>query len=225
LLPKALLAERAFPGRFRFAMPQAVLDNADPCAAWSWMRDSLAAGGIAAERLLPLKPDTVYRFHALHAVSPVWAEGVLHPHAAQAVRDAFAAIPPAEARRIAVEPGPDAACVLDLAEPIYTLFAAHGFSRLRPSALPLAEQVAAFKGAVCVFGLDGEDLGNLILAPEGVHLITAGAELAGDPYERALVLDRAGRITRVRGTVAPGAEPAGPARLWLDSQAMAEVVA
>jgi hypothetical protein len=201
LLPKLVLAERAFPGRFRFVVPAEVCAPEADGAIWAEIRQSLALCGIEPARLVPAARDHIYRFRRLFAVSPVVAEGVIHPHAAQAVRDLGGAIAASVNRRLAIGRGSE-----DAAEAaIEAELQARGFAVVRAGTLGLAARIAAFKGADRVFAWTDDDLGNLIFAPMGVRVITAEAAACGDPLIAALVRERHGQMTALR-SAAPGVE-------------------
>jgi hypothetical protein len=207
LLPKLVLAERAFPGRFGFVVPAEVCAPAAEGAIWADIRQSLELCGIETARLVPAARDHIYKFRRLFAVSPVMAEGVIHPHAAQAMRDLAAAIPASANRRLAI--GRDG---VDEAESaIEAALQARGFVVVRTGTLALAQRIAAFKGADRLFAWSGDELGSLVFAPMGVRVMTADATASGDPLIAALVRERHGQLTALlRGTAGPDAPAVQP---------------
>jgi hypothetical protein len=207
LLPKILLAERAFPGRFAFLLPPEILQSPPPAAIWSRIAESLQACGIELSRVLPAAPDTAYRFSALHAVTPIWSDHVIHPHAAEALRDACAYIPAGSHRRLSVQGAKDEANLSNAGE-IEAVLQARGFVPLLAAILPFADQVAAFKGASTLFGVLGSDLAGLLFAPPGIRAITAAPDTGTDRMCYGLVLDRQGRMADLRGRK-PVFEPSG----------------
>ncbi len=201
LLPKVILAERAFPGRFSFALPDRLLGHETAATPWVRMRESLEACGIDDARILSLDPDTVYRFHALHAVTPVWFEGFMHPRASQAVRDAYASVPSATAQQIDVLPFDAAEREQDKVADPARLPEGGKIDAIKLSTLSFIQLVAAFKGAIRIVGLKDDDVGNIVFAPTGVRVLLARPINESDLVFRALILDRQGQIITVAGTV------------------------
>ena len=79
LLPKAVIAETYYPNRFKYVVPAAVLKN--PAAIWRRIQESLAAYGIAIDRLLGLVNHDNYEFLQLFALTPIRSNYTFHPAA------------------------------------------------------------------------------------------------------------------------------------------------
>lgn len=201
LLPKIALTERAFPGRFSYALPPEVLGSGPGRSAWSPIAESLAVCGITPARIVPLTPDHAYRFAALHAVSPVRAGDLLHPEAAEAVRQCCADSVAGTARRLLIGPAAGFGAVIANANEITWLLEKRGFTHAPVATLPFAQQMAAMKGATTVFGSPGADLADLIFAPPGVRVIAAIPVPDGGMLH-ALVRERCGRLAELHGSAA-----------------------
>jgi hypothetical protein len=219
LLPKIVLAERAFPGRFAFLLP-ADITQAPPTGIWSNIGQTLEACGIPLSRVMAAAPDVTYRFSALHAVTPVWSDHIMHPGAAASVREACASIPAGMARRLAIYRDRQAGRVLNNASEIDAVLHARGFVAVPGGTLPFADQVAAFKGAATIFAVLGSDLANLIFAPAGVRVITAAPEPDHDRFSYGLVLDRRGRMADLRGPVVEARDSGEHSVFTLDPAAL-----
>lgn len=202
LLPKAVLVENAYPGRFSFVLPEEVF--AGPAAALPFvrMRESLAAYGIDRERILALRADRDYRFSRLFAVTPLWSDHMLHPGAAAAMRGGLRARAEAPSfRRLAIRRVPGWGRELENFAALEAPLRAEGFVPRMLGVYPFVEQVAAFGAAELVFAVLGSDLANLVYAPEGIKIITAAPAVFGDRFFYALLLERGGRMVDLRGPV------------------------
>ncbi len=199
LLPKLVLVEAAFPGRFHFAVPA---DHAgvEPTGGF---QQSLTAAGVPRERLVPLTVERSYLLRRAWAVTPVWSDHVMHPVASRSLRarldrgDRAAGA----ARRLAVVRRPDDARSLLNQEQVLDVLQRRGFEVCDVAALPFAEQVVAFREARTVFSVLGSGLTGVLFAREGVQVLSAAPSLFGDRFFYALVLDRDGRYADVRGPV------------------------
>jgi capsular polysaccharide biosynthesis protein len=201
LLPKIVLAERVFPGRFSFVVPDAVVGSVASNGIWQRIRESLAVYKIAESRLFPLNQDRTYRFSTLFAVSKIWSDEIMHPHASEALRHGAAEISAGASKKLAVLRDARAGRRLHNEHIIYARLRAAGFTPSETGALPFPAQISAFKAAEAVFGVLGSDLTNLIYAPVGVAVVTAAPDVFGDRFFYALVLDRSGRMADLRGPV------------------------
>jgi hypothetical protein len=204
LLPKIVLAEEVFPGRFAYLLPEQVLS---PSPRSTLLLDSLRACGVDETRIFAALAQVNYRFSALYAVSPIWSDGMMHPLAAEALRRRFVAVDPAAHPRLAVaieESG------LSNAAEIATVLGERDFTSVAMERLPLAHQVAAFKGAGTVFAMASEGLANIVFCPQGVRVIVVAADMAD--ARRAQVLERNGRLADLCCETS-GEDEAGA---WLD---------
>ena len=202
LLPKAVLVENAYPGRFSFVLPDEIF--AAPAAALPFvrLRESLAAYGIDRERILALRADRDYRFSRLFAVTPLWSDHMLHPGAAAAMRSGLRARAEAASfRRLAVRRVPGWGRELENFAALEAPLRAAGCVPRMLGVYPFLEQVAAFGAAEFVFAVLGSDLANLVYAPEGIKVIAAAPAVFGDRFFYALVLERGGRMVDLRGPV------------------------
>jgi hypothetical protein len=132
---------------------------------------------------------------------------MMHPLAAEALRRRFVAVDPAAHPRLAVaieESG------LSNAAEIATVLGERDFTSVAMERLPLAHQVAAFKGAGTVFAMASEGLANIVFCPQGVRVIVVAADMAD--ARRAQVLERNGRLADLCCETS-GEDEAGA---WLD---------
>jgi capsular polysaccharide biosynthesis protein len=202
LLPKAVLAEAAYPGRFTLVLPHQVLADQSPNLPWIRIKQSLAAYGIDERRVISVRPDRDYRFARLFAVTPVWSDHLMHPGAVELMRTAIrgqAAL--TRCRRMAIGRVSAYGRVLENHAEIEMLLRANDFAIHITGAMPFLEQVALFSHAELLFGVLGSDLTNLIYSPAGVKVITAAPAQFGDRFFYALVLARNGQQIDLRGPI------------------------
>ena len=205
LLPKIVLAEACFPGRFRYLLPTTVLTDPDPGLPTVRIRETLHAYGIGRERVLPLYPATDYQFDRLHTLGPIWSDHIMHPSIASLMRKRLvpAANPSREAapsRRIClIRNGPGRA-ITNLAE-VHELLGAHGFEFHTLSTMAFTAQIDLFQTASVVFAVLGSDLSDLIYAPDGIKVISAAPAIFGDRFFYALIVSRNGTYADLRGPV------------------------
>lgn len=202
LLPKLVVAETVFPGRFRYLLPVDLLSDANPNAAAPRLRETLSAYGLHPSRILPLQPSMDYEFDRLHAISPVWSDHVMHPAVANLMR---ARLPPSPAEmpqppRIALLRTGPGRTIANL-DPVAALLRQHGFTFHTIGTMPFLDQVRLFRGASLVFAILGSDLTGLLYAPPGVRVISVAPAVFGDRFFYALILDRGGHYADLRGPV------------------------
>lgn len=205
ILPRLVLVEAKYPGRFRYVLPVHVWRDADPHSAWSHIRESLAAYGIGFGRqVLSLQETMDYQFDRLYAVSDIWSDHLMHPDAAAMMRSRLHVPIPtptgAHASRIGLDRIGEGRTVANLAE-IKPLLASKGFTFHAIGHMSFAEQVALFQSATVIFATLGSDLTGLLFAPEGVKVISVAPAIFGDRFFYALILDRHGLYADLRGPV------------------------
>ncbi len=200
LLPKMVLAEQAYPGRFRYALPRHVTDPAQTHSVWSSIRESIVACGIDLSRVLPVDDDKDYRFTGLWGMTSLWSDHMIHPAASAILRRATSHIAPNGPSKLAVIRDDRYRRKIANADEIYALLAQHGFQSEATGLLSFVEQVARFKALEQVFSVLGSDLTNLIFATDGVRVISAAPDVFGDRFFYALVLDREGAMADLRGS-------------------------
>lgn len=207
LLPKIAVVERAFPGRFSYAVPQ--LHGGLDCRNF---RESISAYGTASERLVLLEPDRAYTLRRAWAVTSVWSDHIMHPAVAELMRQSVRA--PADkprAAKVALLRRRSAARVLENWDEIAIVLAAEGYTMIDISGMTFMEQVGAFRNAQAVFSTLGSGLTGLLYSPIGVAVTSVAPAIFGDRFFYALVADRRGRYADVRGPIV-NADPIVPHR-------------
>lgn len=194
LLPKAVMVERRYPGRFRYLMPARIVAQRDPVAVR--VTEAFAAYGIEVDRFVPLAPDTEYRCTDLMAITPTWSDRVPHPAATTALR----ALPERDYHRyrVALLRSDDRRAITNM-DAVHNLLAGAGFYAVEIGTLAFAEQVAVLRSAETIFSTLGSTLSGLIYAPAGVRVVVAVPESFLDGFFYTMVQERRGTYAEVRG--------------------------
>jgi hypothetical protein len=99
ILPLVALAERVYPGRFRYAT---TFYGGDGASYDSRVAESFAAYGISENRLFRMMANRSYTFSSAHWITPAWSDHILHPDVATVMRGAVHLDPLSEHERIAL---------------------------------------------------------------------------------------------------------------------------
>ncbi|MCB8878377.1 glycosyltransferase family 61 protein [Acidisoma silvae] len=203
LLPKLVMVEAAFPGRFHYAVPAEYLNKGPEHDPWKTFRQSLAAYGIANDRVAWLRTGRSYRLRNAWAVTPVWSDHLLHPRAAEAMRCGIKIHTDLglETNKIALLRQSNAARSLTNATEIDAVLQKNGFSMQDIAALDFIDQVAVFRRADGLFSTLGSGLTGLIYSPTGVRVTSVAPSLFGDRFFYAMIQDRQGLYADVRGPI------------------------
>ncbi|HEX7389883.1 MAG TPA: glycosyltransferase family 61 protein, partial [Acidiphilium sp.] len=201
ILPRAILAEEAWPGRFRYVVSEAITrpgENRDYATA---ILETLAAYGIHEDRLLRLRPDRHYRFDHLHAITGIWSPHGMNPDAMRVMRESLKAPEQrGSAGRLAILRRDAATRGIFNQSEIESLLTARGFIIVDPVRLPFIDQIALFRDAEMIFGVLGSGLIGLIYAPEAMRVVTAAPGDWADPYFHMLIKARNGWQADLRGS-------------------------
>jgi hypothetical protein len=200
LLPRAVLAERAYPGRFTYVVPAHTTEAGERRSFATSVLESLAAYGIPQDRLLRLRFDSNYSFADLHAIGSLWSHAVIHPGALEAMRTGLVQpVPETGHGKLALLRRDAANRTLHNGDEVFAVLEAEGFAFREMAATPFIEQVAAFRGSERVFGVLGSGLTGLMFAPDGVKVLTAAPANWFDCYFYMLMQLRDGRNAEIRG--------------------------
>lgn len=203
ILPRAVLVEHAWPGHFRYLVPD-LAPPADGGRGYAHaVAESLAAYGIDDARLIRIRLDRHYRFTALHAVSGVWSAAMPNPDMLDVMRTRLpAAKPPAGAGpRLALFRRDAGTRTLHNAAEVAPVLAARGFTLLEPARVPFMEQVAAFRAAETIVGVMGSGFAGLMYAGEGVRAVGASPGAWRDAYFYPFLQLLDARYADLRGPV------------------------
>ncbi|MCW8305535.1 glycosyltransferase family 61 protein [Acidiphilium sp. PA] len=207
ILPRAIMAERAHPGRFRFVVGQAITTMSAARSYATAILESLAAFGIGNDRVLQIRPDRHYRFKSLHAVSGIWSMAGMNPVVMDVMRGAMRnSIVPAGHQRLAILRRGNQTRRFSNSDAVERLLSERRFHRPSIESLSFSEQVGLFLDAEMIFGVQGSGLINLIFAPQGVRVISMAPGAWPDSYFHPLIQAREGWHADLRGPTLWGGE-------------------
>jgi hypothetical protein len=206
LLPKMICVEAAFPGKHRYVLPASIFH--DPVLRT--LRESISYHGIDLARIIPVRPNTVYRFAELHAVSSVWTNHKIHPGAAGLMRRRIKPTPADMPRKVAFLRTESLTRNVVNAPAIIDLLQHQGFAMVEIGRLPFADQVATFAAARTIVAVLGSGLSGLLYAPEGIRVLTLAPTRWSDLFFFALMQNRDASLADIRGPQ-DSADPRSPA--------------
>lgn len=193
ILPIAAAVEAAYPGRFRYAVPQS--GHVDYVTG---MIQSLALYGISIQRLVWLRSGFDHRFHRALAVTPIWSDSAPHPAALDALRKVIPNDPQGP-KKIALMRRDSLTRAIANAAEVQDVLVGEGFYITDMAGVRFAQQLRAFSGADVVFGVLGSGLTGLIYSPDYIRVIAASPSGFSDRFFYALVQRRGGRWVEVKG--------------------------
>ncbi len=174
-LPKIVLAEQAYPQRFTFVIP-APASSPEACDHFdAAVFESLAAYGIAPDRLLHVRPDRYYRFQNLYDIVGIVSDG-LHPGALDLMRKKVRAPRAAHQPITAIMRGDIGSRAIINQAAIDDMLRRRGAARLEPGQASFAAQVAAFRESAIIVGDLGSNLAaSIYMQPEaGIVTLAPG---------------------------------------------------
>jgi hypothetical protein len=205
ILPLAAVAERVYPGRFRYAT---TFYGGDNIAYGSRVVESFAAYGIAENRLFRMMRNRSYTFSSAYWMTPAWSDHILHPDVATVMRGAVHLDPIGAPRRIALLRRGARGRMLVNPEAIADLLHAYGYVSVDIESLSFREQISIFRNAKSVFSVLGSGLSGLLFSPDHVTVATVRPRQWQDRFFPALMQLRRGRWADISGPTS-GDNPMG----------------
>lgn len=200
ILPRAIMAEQAYPGRFQYIIGENLIRGAETGGYARAVLESLAAFGIGPERLFGLRSDRHYEFNALFAVSGIWSVGGMNPKVMDAMRSVMrGSIEPAKHRRVAILRRGAHTRGFCNADAVEALLQAETFFTPVVEELGFREQVALFMGCEMVFAVQGSGMISLIFAPQRIKVISMAPSAWKDTYFHPIIQAREGYHADLRG--------------------------
>jgi len=204
ILPRAVLAEAAYPGRFSYAVPAWTSIPGSPGLPASVLQ-SLQAYGIAGDRLIRLEADRNYRFRSLASVTSVRSDGAMHQGALELMRSAVRVDPAAlsacaSARIASLRTGVGRRCLAN-GDEVRDELVRRGFVPVEFETLSFAQQVCAFRSGTSMVCILGSGLTGVIFSPDQVKIIAPAPENWRNTFFYPLVQARAGKFADLRGPI------------------------
>lgn len=200
ILPRAILAEQAHPGKFRYVIAERIVTTGKERDYARAVLESLAAYGIAEDRILRIRPDRYYRFANLHAVSGIWSVTGMNPLVIERMRSlVLEQVKPAGHRRVALLRRGRQTRSIANADAVERLLKRAGFHCAMPERLSFLDQVALFLDCDMVLGVQGSGLFGLIYAKPEIRVITVAPSDWADTYFHPIIQARDGWHADLRG--------------------------
>jgi hypothetical protein len=197
LLPKVVMAEAAFPGRFAYAAPQSYFHE-----SWKTFLQTFRAYGIPDDRLIPMQHDRVYGFENAWMMTPVWSDFIMHPTAMELMRcGVYSASIPDGNEKIALTRRRQDDRALANWDELAPLLAERGFKFVDIAEIDFLSQVHTFFNTRVIFSTLGSGLSGLIFAPPGIRVASVAPHLFGDRFFYAMMVDRRGKYADIRGDI------------------------
>ncbi|MBV9735714.1 MAG: glycosyltransferase family 61 protein [Acidisphaera sp.] len=177
LLPKVAVAERTWPGRFRFAVPGWVFEDGTLRLRLS---EAFSAYGVEIDRLVALHSGRTYQFQSLYGLTSVLTNFFFHPDVAGVVE---AVVPRSNEgpRRVALLRSDSRRAVAN-ADEVNNYLVQERFRLIDVGLKPFLTQLQIFRSARTIFSVLGSTLSGLIYSPPGTRVIAAAPEQFGDRF-------------------------------------------
>jgi hypothetical protein len=199
ILPKAVVAESVFPGRFRFVVPASVTQSGTARSFANALLESLAAYGIPEDRLIRVDAQRNYKFSALFDVGGCSMWNYAHPQICSLMRRQLRQIGPRQRCDLLAIARHNSPRVIHNLDEVNALLDKIGFKYIDPLQLTFQEQVSHFKAAKVIFGVYGSGLSGIIHSPQGIGVVACGPANWGDSYYVPAIQERGGLYADIRG--------------------------
>jgi hypothetical protein len=205
ILPLVAVAERLYPGRFRYAT---TFYGGETGWYGSRIVETFAAYGIAENRLFRMMQNRSYMFSAAHWITPAWSDHVMHPDVATVMRGSVRLASGSGSKRIALlSRGTRGRNVMN-AEAITRVLRAYDYVPVDIEALSFSQQVLCFRHAESIFSVLGSGLAGLLFSPDAIKVVTIRPEQWLDRFFTGLMQLRRGRWADISGPTS-GNNPMG----------------
>jgi len=198
LLPKVVCTEAAYPGRFRYIVPDSITNDLN----LRTMRQSLEAYGISGDRLFFVKGGHAYRFSNLFAVSSVvFPRTAIHPAVVALMQNVIPEKYKGDSPRIKtalLRRESDTRNISNVHQ-VSSYLQDQGWSIVDMGVLDFDEQVTIFATSRSVVSVLGSGLAGLIYAPKNINVITLAPSNWSDLFFFSLMQERRARLADVRG--------------------------
>ena len=201
LLPRILLSERAFPGRFKFVLPDRVFSSSAPRNVWNSIWDTIRLLGIDRTRVITIREDQHYIFKNLYCITPVTDRAGFHPNMLESIRDAYVITgPQSTKRKIALlRTESKARNVTNVNNVIKALRSEFEFVEI--GKLPFQEQVNLFSTTSTVVGVLASGLTGLMFSPDNVKVLSLAPKGYANTFFYPIMQSRKATYYDVRGEI------------------------
>jgi capsular polysaccharide biosynthesis protein len=196
IFPLVAVAERLYPGRFRYAT---TFYGAETAWYGSRIVECFAAYGIAENRLFRMVQNRSYTFSAAYTMTAAWSDLILHPDVATVMRGAVQLRPCCAAQRIALlRSGARGRSLINF-EPVEKMVNEWGYVSTDVERLSFPQQVALFQSAESIFSVLGSGLTGLVFSPDYVKVGSVRPQRWYDRFFSGLIQLRRGTWADISG--------------------------
>lgn len=174
ILPRIVLSERSFPGRFKFVLPQDIANRSAPRNVWNSIWETIHSLGIKSERIIAARYDKSYVFSKLYCVTPIITSAAFHPNAIGEMRAAYGLNEnnAGANRKIAILRTESKARNISNVSDIVHVLKKYGFEFVEVGVLPFREQLHLFATSSVVVGVLASGLTGLLFSPDAVKVLS-----------------------------------------------------
>ncbi|WP_235705456.1 glycosyltransferase family 61 protein [Acidiphilium iwatense] len=200
ILPRIVIAEAMYPGRFSFAMNANIIDPTIDGGYATAVLQSLGAYGINQDRLIGLRADRHYHFDTLFAVADIWSVAGIHPTAIDVMRSRLPKVQTENPGRKLAILRRDASTrnIANLAD-IEQVLDREGYTIADPARLSFQAQADLFRTSDDLFGVLGSGLIGLMFAPDNVRVASVAPGSWPDAYFHIFMQHRNASYADLRG--------------------------
>jgi hypothetical protein len=202
LLPRILLTELAFPGRFKYVLPPHLFEGYSPRNVWNSIWDTIRLLGVTKERVLLARYDRHYLFSNLHSVTSVLTDGVIHPDTIQQIRAAYITrrtLKPV--RRIAILRTESKARNISNVREVIAELRSRDYELVEVGTIPFQEQIHLFSTASIVVGVLASGLTGLLFSPDRVRALSFAPQGYINTFFYSILQSRNAAYYDVRGQI------------------------
>ena len=222
LLPKIVVCEHTFPGRFKYALSNSVISSQG--VTRDRILESISSYGVSDDRLMLLRDDTIYRFAKLRGLTPTYMDFAPHPEVNKILIEdmgkgnARAAVP----SKVALMRS-DSRRTIDNMHEVNDFLRSERFVPIEIAALSFAQQVQIFNDAKTIFSVLGSGLSGLIYAQDGCRVLAACPSHWSDRFFYGILQAKAGSFwAEARGGTIQADNMEGTSNFHLPLQMMRE---
>ena len=205
ILPRIVVTEHFFPGRFTFVVPGWTTHLGAHVPAFL---ESIYAYGIDEGRLFRIEDSQDYTFESLCLLDSVWSDRSIHPEVVDLMRRGLprgvSGVTDYLPARLGILRKDSARRNISNHDEVEEFLRANGFFVMELSDLPFLSQVSLFQNASCVFCVLGSGLTNTLYSPDHVKVLAPAPEAWGDSFFYPLIQARNGRFADIRGPITEG---------------------
>ena len=202
LFPRALIAERLFPGRFFYVLPQDIFNGDAIRNVWNSIFETLKSVGIGRDRILPCRYDNNYKFRRLHCIAGTQKREEFHPAFIKLMHEQFFETRHKfPRRRVALLRTESIARNISNIADVAGVLRDHDFEFVEIAKLPFCEQVNLFSTAYIVAGVLGSGLSGLLYCAPQIKVLSMGPEGYTNAFFYSMIRHARGEYYDVRGEI------------------------